>query len=106
MKMIEPLLLCGEKNALSTAELVRITGAKSVRELQKCIEAARARGALILPVSGRDGGYFLPSEGEAGTREIARFVATLQARALNTLRSLRAAKAALEQCAGQIEVDV
>lgn len=106
MKMIEPLLPRGEENALSTAELVRVTGFKSARELQKVIEAERAQGALILSVSGRDGGYFLPSEGEAGVREISRFVATLQARALNTLRSLRAAKAALEQCVGQIEAGV
>lgn len=106
MKMIAPLLPRGEKNALSTAELVRITGAKSVRELQKGIEAERAQGALILSVSGRDDGYFLPSEGEAGACEIARFVATLQVRALNTLRTLHTAKAALEQCAGQLEVEI
>lgn len=96
---IEALLLRGEANAVSTAQLVELTGYGSARQLQKQIEAERANGALILSSTG--GGYFLPADRE----EIRRYELTLRRRALSTLRTLRAARKALRVCDGQIEVE-
>lgn len=47
----------------------------------------------------------LPAEGEQGQREISYFVRTLDARARNTFRTLRAARAALQVIPGQMEVN-
>ena len=58
-------------------------------------------GALILSKSGSGGGYYLPDDGEAGRREIAAFVRTVNARAVNSLRTLKAARRALEIAEGQ-----
>lgn len=93
--LVEAVLAHGAENAISTAELVKICGFTSTRELQKQIETERLHGALILSRSGNAGGYFLPTEGETGRREIADYIGTLRARALNTLRTLKTASEAL-----------
>lgn len=98
--LIEKLLPRGAKNAIPTAELVRLAGFRSARELQKEIEQERARGALILSRGGSDGGYFLP----ANRAEIASYEATLRRRALSTLRTLRAARRALREVEGQVRL--
>lgn len=103
--VVESLLLQGEGNALPSNELVRLTGFRSVRELQNEIAREREAGALILSTCRGGGGYFLPSPGEAGQREISAFVATLRARAINTLRALKAAREALESLEGQVSLD-
>lgn len=102
---VESLLFQGEKNALPSSELVRLTGVKSVRELQNEIAHEREAGALILSTCRGGGGYFLPSPGEAGQREIGAFVSTLRARAINTLRVLKAAREALDGLDGQVSLD-
>lgn len=98
-------LMHGAGNAIRTADLVKMTGYRSARDMQKAIEFERAHGALILSKGGSGGGYFLPADGEAGQRELFDFIQTLQARALNTLKALRSAKAALQIIPGQMEVD-
>ena len=103
--LIESLLLQGEENAISSGDLVNLTGVKSTRELQLIISQEREAGALILSTCRGGGGYFLPSDGEMGKREIAAFVATLRARALNTLRALKTAREALESLEGQVALD-
>ena len=103
--LVESLLLHGEENALPSSQLVRLTGFRSVRELQNEIASEREAGALILSTCRGGGGYFLPSDGEVGKREIAAFVATLRARALNTLRALKTAREALESLEGQVALD-
>ena len=103
--LIESLLLQGEENAISSSDLVSMTGVKSVRELQLIIAQEREAGSLILSTCRGGGGYFLPSDGEVGKREIAAFVATLRARALNTLRALKTAREALEGLDGQVSLD-
>lgn len=102
---VESLLLQGEGNALPSGELVRLTGFRSVRELQNEIAREREAGALILSTCRGGGGYFLPGPSEAGQREISAFVATLRARAINTLRVLKAAREALEGLDGQVSLD-
>ena len=91
----------GASHAIRTVELVRIAGLSDTRTLQAEIERERAAGALILSRSGSPGGYFLPAEGETGKHEIAVYVSTLRARALNTLRTIRTPKRALRVLEGQ-----
>lgn len=98
--LIESLLPRGEKHAIPAQRLVDLTRFKTVRQLQKQIEAERSRGALIL--SSSSGGYFLP-ENKA---EIRRFEKTLTRRALSTFRTLRTARAALRVVEGQEVIDV
>ena len=97
------LLPVGERNAISTPDLLAATGCGSVRELQSRISEERAIGNLIL--SRGAGGYFRPSPGIEGKQEINRYVATLHARAVNTLRTLQTAKAALAVLDGQLDLD-
>lgn len=95
----------GEKNAISSRKLVILSGFRSERDLQAEIAKERAAGALILSACRNGGGYFLPSRGEEGQREIAAFVATLSARALNTLRAIKPARSVLRIVNGQIGFD-
>ena len=95
----------GEANALPSSELVRLTGFRSARDLQAEIAREREAGALILSTCRGGGGYFLPADGEAGQREISAFVATLQSRAVNTLRVLKTAREALQSLDGQVSLN-
>lgn len=98
---VESLLPHGEAHAVPTARLVAMCGYHSARELQQQIERERLSGALILSKAGSGGGYFLPAEGETGQLEIAAFVRTVHARAVNSLRTIKAARAALKNAEGQ-----
>ena len=100
---IYDLLPQGEKNAVASKALADMIGVRSVRELQHRVATERAQGALILSTC--KGGYFRPSEGVRGQEEIARFVATVRARALNSLKILQGAKMALSGLDGQVEMD-
>lgn len=102
--MLAEFLRHGEANAIATAELVRLTGCSSARELQSLIADERARGEIILSTSRAGGGYFLPADGAAGRQELARFCATMRARALNTLAAMRPARRALRELDGQISI--
>ena len=66
---VEALLPQGEANAIPTADLVRLAGYRSARDLQKEIERERRHGALILSRSGGRGGYFVPSRRDRPTRD-------------------------------------
>lgn len=99
------LLPMGEANAISSKTLAKMAGYKSVRDLQHGVAAERDSGALILSTCRNGGGYYRPSDGPEGQAEISHFVATLRSRALNTLKALRAAKAALAKAEGQITLD-
>ena len=85
----------GKENAISTTDLARLTGCISTRELQQRIADERNRGALICSGSGK--GYWRPKDRE----EIRQFVRTMNARALNTLKAAKSARAALKVPAGQ-----
>lgn len=107
MQSIFDLLPQGEQNAISSKSLAELVGTSSVRELQSVIARQREDGSLILSTCRGGGGYFRPSPGDKGRAEIDRYIATLRARALNTLRVLRSAKAAVasSEVAGQIDLD-
>lgn len=98
------LLYRGEENAITTADLLRLTGLRNARELRAQISKERGEGHLVLSTCRGRGGYFLPSEGAEGRREIEAFCATLRSRAVNTFRALRNARRALGVLEGQIDL--
>lgn len=83
---IADLLPTGKENAISTKDLLKITGLHSARELQHHIALERKAGAVIC--SSTTGGYFLP----ANQTETAEFCKSLENRAKNTLIALISAK--------------
>ena len=93
--LIEGLLPVGKENAVTTQELVKMSGCGSARELQQRIAYEREHGAIICSGSGR--GYWKPKN----RQEIQQFVKTMNARALNTLKAARSAKRALRVPEGQ-----
>ena len=99
------LLPQGEGNAIRAAELTRLCGFKTTRELQHAIAHEREAGALILSTCRSGGGYYRPSDGAEGKREISAFVSTLASRAINTLRALKAARRELKTVDGQLTFD-
>lgn len=87
----------GASHAIRTAELARLAGFSNARGLQAQIEAERGGGALIVSKCSDGGGYYI-----AGNRaELKAFERTLRRRALGTLRTLKAARLALEVMDGQ-----
>lgn len=96
---IASLLPVGKENAISTKNLVQLTGCSSARELQQCIALERSRGAVIC--SSTTGGYFLP----ANHRETAEFCKALENRAKNTFLALRSAKQSLRVPEGQQDMN-
>lgn len=100
---IESLLPRGMENAVPSKTLAMWAGCRSTRQLQKLIEAERAQGAMILSAS--TGGYFRPAPGPAGRAEIMAYDQTLRARALNTLKTLKAVRRALHELEGQEEIE-
>lgn len=103
--MVSEVLLRGEENALPSFDIIRLLGIRSRREL--CAQVARERnaGQLILSTRSGGGGYFLPSEGEQGKREIAAFVATLHSEAVSTFAALQSARRALGDISGQQSIE-
>ena len=102
--MIYELLKRGEENAMTTADLLRLTGLRNARELRAQIAREREEGFLILSSCRGRGGYYLPAEGAEGRREIEAFCATLRSRAVNTFRALRNARRALGVLEGQLSL--
>ena len=94
----------GEDNAIKAKDLARQCGFKSARDLQHAIALEREAGALILSTCRHGGGYYRPSDGVAGRQEVAAFMRTLRARAINTLRAIRAGREAMGRLDGQIEL--
>ena len=82
-------LKLGKAAALSTHELLRLTGLPSARALQAQIARERRRGFPILSTCGGRGGYFRPAPGRAGEQEILEFCKTVRSRSMNTMKLLR-----------------
>ena len=103
---VAPLLGNGEENAMSTLQLVKRLGLRDSRTLRTLIERERADGVLILSTVRGGGGYYLPSSDPSQARdEIAAFIRTVHARAVNSQRALRAARRALRECEGQERIE-
>ena len=88
--LIEGLLPVGKENAITTQDLVKLSGCGSARELQQHIAYEREHGAIICSGSGR--GYWKPKN----RQEIQQFVKTMRNRALSTLKATRGAKKILQ----------
>lgn len=92
---IASLLRVGKENAISTAELVRLSGCVSARDLQNRIAEERNAGAIICSGSGK--GYWLPKN----RKEVEEFCNTMEKRARNIFNASRSARKALEIPEGQ-----
>ena len=97
-RSIESLLRRGKENAVSTADLVRLSGCKDARTLRERIAEERRSGAIIC--SGAGAGYWLPKDKE----EIKEFCKTMENRAKNILSVIRSARKALDLPDGQEEM--
>lgn len=86
----------GRENAIPSKILAEALGFRSVRELQKAVEAERAAGAVILCDS-QGAGYYLSND----PMELQRFTRTLNARARNTIKAAESAQRALDAATGQ-----
>lgn len=95
---IMDILPVGKENAISTADLVKITGCTSSRDLQERIAFERNAGAVIC--SGSGSGYWRAKN----RQELLEFVHCMDARAKNTLAATRSAKRALQLPDGQMEI--
>ena len=78
------LLMEGEQNALSAADLVQLAGYKNQRSMRVAIDHEREIG---LPVLASENGYFKPSPGPAGVAEVKRFLRRQDARAASNRRT-------------------
>lgn len=101
--IIEATLPHGAESAVPARVLAEHFGFRSVRQLQKAVEAERQHGAIILTRTG--GGYYRPAEGEEGRAEIVSFIRTLDARARHTQAALKSARAALRELDGQQTIE-
>lgn len=97
--VIYDLLPVGRENAISTSELVRLSGCHSARELQWKIAEERAAGAVIC--SGGTPGYWKPGN----RQEVEDFIRTMRSRALNTLVAIKSAKRLLNVPEGQYTLE-
>lgn len=90
----------GKENAIPSKVLAEYLGFRSVRELQKAVEAERAAGAVILCDS-QGAGYYLSDD----SAELQRFTRTLNARARNTIKAAESAQRALDAATEQERMD-
>lgn len=95
---IMDILPVGKENAISTADLVKITGCTSPRDLQERIALERNAGAVIC--SGSGSVYWKAKN----RQELLEFVHCMDARAKNTLAATRSAKKALQITEGQFKM--
>ena len=95
-KKVHDALCYGRENAIPSQRLAHILGFRSVRDLQKAVEAERAAGAVIL-TDPCGGGYYLSND----PVELRRFTRTLYARAKNTVKAARSAQRALDAVTAQ-----
>lgn len=98
-KCVHEALCYGRENAIPSKTLAQILGFRSVRDLQKAVEAERAAGAVILSDS-QGGGYYLSNDPD----ELRRFTQTLYARARNTMKTAESAQRALDAATGQLRM--
>lgn len=98
--LVRDSLRLGRDQAIPSKELAELLGFKSVRDLQKQIEAERAAGAVILS-DPCGAGYYLSDDPD----ELRRFTQTLNARARNTIKAAESAQRALDDLTGQTRME-
>jgi len=95
---IMDILPTGKENAISTGDLVKVTGCTSSRDLRESIARERNAGAIIC--SGSGGGYWRPKN----RQEIKEFCHNMESRAFNILEAAKSAKEALKVPDGQLKI--
>ena len=95
---ISSFLPYGKENAIRSADLMEILSIPSTRELRHIIANARLSGEIILSDSN---GYYLPSQGEEGLKEIVECVRVLRSKGISTLKAAAAIKKPLKNIYGQ-----
>jgi hypothetical protein len=94
--MIYELLRPGRQNAMTTAEIMAITGIKTKREIVRHISIER-RKHVICTLTSPPGGYYLP----ASRQDIIENRNYIDRRGKRTLYARKAAAAALKEIDGQ-----
>lgn len=89
----------GRAHAIPSQTLASILGFRSVRDLQKAVEAERAAGYVILCDS-QGAGYYRSNDPD----ELRRFTRTLYARARNTMKAAESAQRALDAATGKMRM--
>lgn len=79
----------GEENAITSRELTKLCGYRSIRDLQEKVAAERAAGAPILSTCRHGGGYFRADDGAKGQQELEKCRRTLTSRAVHIFGALR-----------------
>lgn len=100
--MIYELLRNGKQNAVSTEQLMLLTGVNDVRTLRNAVANERKKGALIL--SSNSGGYYLPGNLE----EVKEYITTEDKKIRSLMAALEPARKCLRniQITGQISMDI
>ena len=86
------LLPAGKDNAISTKDLLRLSGFSSVRAMTKEIEAERRNGALILSRCDEQGGYYRPADGAQGVASVREYARQMERRAKSIFYTIKAAR--------------
>lgn len=95
----------GEENAISSSNLAKQCGYKSIRDLRAKVAAERYAGAPILSTAKHGGGYFRADDGEKGQQELEACRRTLAAKARKLFGALRPINEALGVVPGQADLD-
>lgn len=98
-KCVHDALPYGRESAIPSKQLAQMLGFRSVRDLQKEVEAERAAGYVILSDT-TGGGYYLSDD----PAELRRFTRTLYARATKTMKAAESAQRALDAATGQMRM--
>ena len=98
-KCVHDALPLGREHAIPSQTLAQILGFRSIRDLQKAVEAERAAGYVILCDS-QGAGYYRSDDPD----ELRRFTRTLYARARNPMKAAESAQRALDAATGQLRM--
>ncbi len=88
--MIVEYLPKGKANAISTHDLVQLTGVRDIRALRSVVAKARNAGEVI--ASSSAGGYFVPAD----NIELEEFIRTLDSKARSIMVALQSARKMLK----------
>lgn len=97
--IVYPILLYGRENAISLETLSARLG-MGKRAVIRQVNQERAAGYLILSNMGKQHGYYRSND----RQEIKQFLKSNQKRQATTARASRAAREALKQCEGQLDI--
>ena len=98
--MIVELLPKGKENAISTADLCRMIGVDSVRNLRALVAEERKAGKVIASCS--TGGYYIPTD----AKEIEDFVHTLDSKAKSIMVALQSARKLLKTVEDEDQINI